>query len=122
MFDEPFSERIYAASDIFLMPSLFEPCGLGQMIAMRYGALPLVREVGGLADTVTPEVGFLFSAFDAGVLADALRRAIDTYWSDPAGWSAAQQRGMRIDNSWSRSAARYVEMYEQAISLHRRYA
>lgn len=121
-FDEPLSERIYAGSDMFLMPSLFEPCGIGQMIAMRYGSLPVVREVGGLADTVSPDVGFLFADYSPGALQRALGRALDVYYNDAADWRERQVRAMARDLSWETSARRYVELYERARDVHRQYA
>ncbi len=121
VFDEPLAERIYAGSDLFLMPSLFEPCGIGQMIAMRYGALPVVREVGGLADTVTPDVGFLFRPYEAGALQEAVSRALDVYFNRPAEWRERQWRAMQRDFSWQASAGQYAQLYEQAVALHHRY-
>lgn len=121
VFDEPLSERIYAGSDLFLMPSLFEPCGIGQMIALRYGALPVVREVGGLADTVTPDVGFLFRPYNAGALQEAIGRALEVYFNHPTEWHERQRRAMQRDFSWEASAGRYAELYQQAVALHHRY-
>ncbi len=121
-FDEPLSERIYAASDMLLMPSEFEPCGIGQMIAMRYGSLPVVREVGGLADTVSPDVGYLFSEYSPGALQSALGRALDNFYNDPVGWQKRQVRAMARDLSWEASAPRYVRLYEQARARQRQYA
>lgn len=122
MFNEPLSERIYAGSDVFVMPSLFEPCGLGQMLAMRYGALPVVREVGGLADTVTPDVGFLFRDYSTGALQWALSRALDVYYNRPAEWRGRIQRAMAKDTSWARSAREYEKLYTRATALWQRYA
>jgi starch synthase len=120
-FDEGLAERIYAGLDVFLMPSLFEPCGIGQMFAMRYGALPVVHEVGGLVDTVSPDTGFLFGDYSSGALQWALGRALDVYYNDPQGWRARQRRAMQRDFSWEQSAKRYVELYEEAIAIHSSY-
>jgi starch synthase len=121
-FDEPLSERIYAGADIFLMPSLFEPCGLGQMIAMSYGALPVVREVGGLADTVDAQTGFLFKDYHSATLSSILNQALDIYLNNRRDWRARQRRSMRLDFSWERSAKRYLRMYQQAIKVRRTYS
>ncbi len=120
-FDEALSERIYAGCDLFLMPSLFEPCGIGQMIAMRYGALPVVRAVGGLIDTVRPDVGFLFADFHPSALGWAVERALDVYRNEPEEWRARQQRAMALDFSWEGSARRYVDLYEQTMAVRRSY-
>ena len=111
---------IYAGSDMFLMPSLFEPCGLGQMIAMRYGSVPIVRATGGLADTVHDGItGFSFYEFSAGALWDAIRRAAYIYNVDPDSWRDIQLNGMNADFSWSRSAQGYRQLYEWAIAQKR---
>jgi starch synthase len=122
MFSEPLSERIYAGADVFVMPSLFEPCGLGQMLAMRYGAIPVVRNTGGLADTVTPDTGFLFGNFSAGALRWAVEQALGVYRGDPAAWRRRQAAAMSCDFSWANSAARYEDVYRRAVELRRRYA
>ncbi len=119
-YDESLAHRIEAAADIFLMPSLFEPCGLNQLYSLRYGTLPLVREVGGLADTVvdsSPEnlasgsaTGFVFQRPDAADLLAALRRAT-ALWHDQASWQQVQRVAMSQDFSWQRSAKRYLELY-----------
>lgn len=121
-FDLPFSQRIYAGADMFLMPSRYEPCGLGQMIAMRYGTVPVVRRTGGLADTVPDDdaqpgegVGFAFDAAEPSALADALRRAVRAY-RDGERWRAIMQRGMTRDLSWNEAAGKYVRLYETAIA------
>ncbi len=121
-FDEPLSERIYAGIDLFLMPSMFEPCGIGQMIAMRYGALPLVRPIGGLADTVDETTGFLIADYSVSALDHALAKALEVYDHDRDGWEARQRAAMQRDFSWQRSAQQYVELYQEAIDLHRIYA
>jgi starch synthase len=120
-FDEVLSERIYAGSDIFLMPSQFEPCGIGQMLAMRYGSLPVVRQVGGLADTVSPDIGFLFTDYHPGALGWALGRALETYTTDPTGWRERQRRAMQRDFSWEGSAKKYIDLYQQTIAVRRSY-
>ncbi len=124
-FDAALAQRIYAASDMFLMPSRFEPCGLGQLISFRYGTVPVVRSVGGLADTVRDAdadarrgTGFAFGDYAAAALGDAVRRAIRAY-RDEARWSALRERVMRLDHSWTASAKRYVEMYEAARAARR---
>jgi starch synthase len=99
------------------MPSLFEPCGLGQLIAMRYGSVPVVRATGGLADTVRPgETGFAFSNYGADDFWNALREALHVYRSDPERWRALQRNGMTADHSWGRSARAYQQVYEWAVA------
>jgi starch synthase len=119
-FDAALAQRIYAGSDMFLMPSRFEPCGLGQLISFRYGTVPVVRSVGGLADTVRDAdadarrgTGFAFRDYTPQALGDTVRRAVRAY-RDEARWSALRDRVMRLDHSWSASAKRYVAMYEAA--------
>jgi starch synthase len=108
---------IYAGSDMFLMPSRFEPCGLGQLIAMRYGNVPVVRATGGLADTVQDGVtGFRFYDYNAGAFWQAIQRAMYTYNTDPVSWRKMQQNGMTADFSWQRSAASYQQLYEWAVA------
>ena len=120
------SPLFYGGADLFLMPSRFEPCGLGQLIAMRYGAVPVVRKTGGLADTVadvSPDLsegtGFVFEAYDPGALLEALRRAASAYREEgPASagsWGRLVQRAMRQDFSWEGSAKLYEQMYADAI-------
>ena len=122
-FDPALARRIYAGSDMFLMPSHFEPCGLGQMIAMHYGSVPIVRSTGGLADTVQdcdPATlrgnGFVFQEYDAGALLKAVKRALDTYRRKGL-WRALMERGMRADFSWAASARKYVELYGKALEF-----
>jgi starch synthase len=122
-FDRDEARRIYAGSDIFLMPSRFEPCGQGQMIALRYGTLPLARRTGGLADTVfdadaDPERGngFVFETATPVPLLKAARRTMRTY-TDRERWLSLQRRGMAIDWSWRGPAQRYLAAYERALSL-----
>ena len=119
-FDDRLARQIYAGSDLFLMPSRFEPCGLGQMIAMRYGAIPVVRKTGGLADTVVEASadgskgnGVVFEAAEASELAAAVRRALALY-RRRAAWTALQRRAMQTDWSWERAARCYVELYSGA--------
>ncbi|MBE3558863.1 MAG: glycogen synthase [Ktedonobacteraceae bacterium] len=123
-FNTDLERRIYAGSDIFLMPSRFEPCGLNQLIAMRYGCVPVVRSVGGLADTVqeyhpsTGEgTGFTFKNYDAWEFFAAITRAITVYHFKHA-WRTLQQHGMSADHSWHSSALRYVEVYRDALKFH----
>jgi starch synthase len=122
VFNEPLSERIYAGSDVFLMPSLFEPCGIGQMIAMRYGSLPIVRRVGGLADTVDSSTGFLFGPYDAGTLIATINKALDIRTARPSQWREMQVHGMQRDLSWTTSARRYLDLYRVCVDVHRAYA
>jgi len=108
---------IYGGSDMFLMPSRFEPCGLGQLIAMRYGSVPVVRSTGGLADTVQDGItGFTFLDYSAGAFWEALGRAIYTYNNDKDSWRNIQKVGMQTDFSWQRSAYGYQQLYEWAIA------
>lgn len=121
-FDESLARLLYGGADVFLMPSKFEPCGLGQMIAMRYGALPLVHAVGGLADTVrdaTQEdgTGFVFTPFMGEAFLAALDRALALY-RNPAAWRAFQRRAMAQDFSWAASAQAYEDLYRRAIAWH----
>jgi len=121
-FDESLAHLIEAGSDIFLMPSRFEPCGLNQMYSLRYGTIPLVRRVGGLADTVVdyqPGVtggnGFVFEDYSPAALLGTLRRALDIY-RDADAWRALQAPGMASDHSWDRSAREYVRIYGRAVT------
>ncbi|KKQ62243.1 MAG: Glycogen synthase [Parcubacteria group bacterium GW2011_GWE2_38_18] len=116
-FDVGLAQRIYAGSDIFLMPSLFEPCGLGQLIAMRYGTVPVVRATGGLADTVDENVGFSFSKFDSNVLHKTLAQAIKVYSSQPKAWKKLIQNGMKKDFSWQKSAKEYLKLYTKLAKV-----
>lgn len=116
-FDVGLAQRIYAGSDAFLMPSRFEPCGLGQMIALRYGSVPIVRATGGLADTVREGLdgnGFRFHPYDARYFGDAINRALATY-RDAHSWSMLRERGMREDNSWGHAAQQYAGVYRWAL-------
>lgn len=119
-YDEPLAHLIEAGSDLFLMPSRYEPCGLNQMYSLRYGTPPLVREVGGLADTVDEfdpmtrqGTGFLFQRFEPGEMLAALKKALAIY-RQPELWRALQKNGMRCDFSWEKSADAYDGLYESA--------
>ena len=120
-YDGALAQRIYAGSDAFLMPSRFEPCGLGQMIALRYGSVPIVRATGGLNDTVREGWdgnGFVFHQYEARHFIDAIDRALLAY-RDADSWAILRARGMREDNSWSSAAGQYVGIYEWASSIRR---
>lgn len=120
-FDEALSERIYAGLDACLIPSLFEPCGIVQMIAMRFGTLPIARAVGGLVDTVTSENGFLFTEYHPGALGWAMGQALDVFTNDPAAWRERQLHAMQCDFSWECSARQYVELYQRTVYAHQKY-
>ncbi len=124
-FNDALARRIYAGSDLFLMPSLYEPCGLGQLIALRYGSLPLVRRTGGLADTVHDPAdaplranGFVFNEPSSDALLAALDRALDAY-QDRRTWLRLVKRGMEQDLSWTRSAEKYLETYTKTLENRR---
>jgi starch synthase len=121
-FDEPLAHQIEAGADIFLMPSLYEPCGLNQMFSLKYGTIPIVRAVGGLKDTVEDHntetstgTGFVFESYDAQHLWNAIDRALRLF-PDKNAWSALQRRAMRMDFSWDRSAQAYSKLYRQLVS------
>ncbi|MFA6431558.1 MAG: glycogen synthase GlgA [Candidatus Margulisiibacteriota bacterium] len=121
-FDAALAELIYAGSDMFMMPSLYEPCGLGQLISFKYGTVPIVRKTGGLADTVNDFVpatgkgeGFVFEEYSAKALLDAVRRACKVYLNKPA-WTKLQFKIMQLDYSWDSSAKKYVSLYMKALS------
>ena len=115
-FDESLAHLIEGGADIFLMPSRFEPCGLNQMYSMRYGTVPVVHGVGGLADTVSDGVtGFVLSDYTPTALLETVSRALAAF-ADPAAWRALQLAGMRRDFSWDRSAQEYVKIYERALA------
>jgi starch synthase len=119
-FNEPLAHHIYGASDLFLMPSRFEPCGLSQLIAMRYGSIPVVNHTGGLADTVIPVgpqdngTGVVFYEPTAAAFLDAIRRGFKLY-SDDAAWTSLQTRAMQTRFSWEESAQRYIDTYRRAL-------
>src|SRR4029079_1193395 len=117
-FDAALAQRIYAGSDFFLMPSRFEPCGLGQLISFRYGTIPVVHEVGGLAETVRDQDrdastgnGFSFAEYSSAAFDDAIARAMRTFGTGGEVWSELVRRVMREDHSWGASAKRYVDLY-----------
>lgn len=114
------SRKIYAGADLFLMPSKSEPCGLSQMIALRYGTIPIVREVGGLRDSIQDSGagegnGFTFKTYDAMDMLGCIRRAIAGYWQRD-GWNVLIRRAMNCDNSWNRSANAYIDLYREVIN------
>lgn len=120
MYDEPLAHRIYAGADALLVPSQFEPCGLTQLNAMHYGTVPIVRETGGLKDTVDPYQaednsgnGFTFDNYDSSLLLDAMTRARDFYLNERARWDEMVERDMQKDVSWENSAIQYKELYEK---------
>jgi starch synthase len=116
-YDPELAPLIYGGSDLFLMPSLFEPCGLGQLVAMRYGSVPVVRATGGLADTVRDGVtGFTFYHYSSDDFWNALRQALYIYHADPESWRVIQRQGMLSDFSWASSARAYQQLYEWAIA------
>ena len=113
------ARKIYAGADFFLMPSKSEPCGLSQMVALRYGTIPIVRETGGLRDSVTDSGdgegnGFVFSSYNAHDMLNAIRRAVEGY-SDKKGWPILVKRAMESDNSWGKSANDYIKMYKEIL-------
>ena len=121
-YSEQMSHRIYASCDAFLMPSLFEPCGLSQLMSLRYGTVPIVRETGGLKDTVEPYneysktgTGFGFIDYDARVMLQTINYAKDTYYNQKREWNKIVKRGMEQDFSWKNSAQQYAELYEQLV-------
>jgi starch synthase len=123
-FNAELAQRIYAGCDMFLMPSRFEPCGTSQMNAMRYGCVPIVRRVGGLADTVQEYnpatgqgTGFIFNNYDPWELFAAIMRALEVYRFKDV-WRTIQLHGMAADHSWQTSAQRYVDVYRNALAFH----
>jgi starch synthase len=127
-FNATIANRIYGGCDLFLMPSHYEPCGIGQMVAMRYGALPLVRETGGLADTVdnyddadgAHGTGFVFAWEEVDAVYNTLLWAVNTFRERKSAWQNMQRRGMQVDFSWERSAAEYIALYKQIGERHGR--
>ena len=120
---EPLAHQIEAGADMFLMPSLYEPCGLNQMYSMRYGTVPIVRATGGLDDTVQhfdPQsgtgTGFKFGPYDGWALLEKIREAL-YFYGQPATWSTIQRNGMLVDNSWSAAAKKYVDLYQEVMKL-----
>ncbi|GBF34094.1 ADP-glucose transglucosylase [Desulfocucumis palustris] len=124
-FNSILAQRIYSGADMFLMPSRFEPCGLGQLIAMRYGTIPIVRATGGLADTVhdyNPATGsgngFVFSEYNGRALYHAIARSLKVYRDDQEQWSKLARNCMEMDFSWARSGVEYLQLFQEAISRH----
>lgn len=120
-FDEPFAHQIEAGADLFLMPSLYEPCGLNQMFSLKYGTIPIVRAVGGLKDTVQPcdrgagtGTGFVFEPYTPQALLDVIDQSLIVF-HDKSAWTALQRRAMAMDFSWDRSANPYVDLYRQLV-------
>lgn len=121
-FNEGFSRKVYAGSDMFLMPSQFEPCGIGQLIALRYGTLPLVRETGGLRDTVKPYNqftdegnGFSFTNYNAHEMLYVIEQAVGLYRFQPKKWKQIAQKAMKLDYSWDASSKEYIALYKSLI-------
>ena len=121
-YSEPLSHKIYAACDAFLMPSLFEPCGLSQLMALRYGTVPIVRETGGLKDTVWPYnefegtgTGFSFANYNAHEMLNIIRYAKHIYYDKKREWNKIVDRAMAVDFSWKTSAGKYQELYDWLI-------
>ena len=119
------AQRIYAGADMFLMPSRFEPCGLGQLISLRYGTIPIVRFTGGLADTVNeynPENasgnGFGFYDYSSGELFNTIKRALSLFWEQPEQWQKLVKNAMEQDFSWARSGVEYLQLFQQAMNTH----
>jgi len=115
-FDEQLAHQIYAGSDIFLVPSRFEPCGLTQMIAMRYGNVPVVRATGGLKDTVNSQVGFTFKTFTSNEFYKTIQKALAIYYHQPKQWRRLQLNGMQRDFSWTKSAKEYLKLYNKLVN------
>jgi len=114
-YDAVLAQKIYAGSDIFLMPSAFEPCGLGQMIALRYGTLPIVRKTGGLADSIFDgKNGFVFEERSAKAVFDTIKRALELF-NDRTKWEAMVKHALAEDFGWTKSAGLYEEMYQAAM-------
>ena len=124
-FDEALAHRIEAGADIFLMPSLYEPCGLNQMFSLKYGTIPIVRAIGGLKDTVidydaepSKGTGFVFDRYEPDALWESIERALRVF-TENRSWTALIHRAMRMDFSWDRSAQAYSNLYEQLLRLRR---
>ena len=115
-YSDDIAHKIYAGCDFFLMPSLFEPCGIGQLIAQRYGTLPIVRETGGLKDTVHPEIdGFTFYSFDPMSMKGGLDVAFYYYYENKEGLDKMIKTALKLDRSWGESMNRYLGIYEDAM-------
>ncbi len=124
-FDMRLAQQIYAGSDMFLMPSRFEPCGLGQLISLRYGTIPIVRKTGGLADTIVDysaddpsSNGFVFEDYTSSALMKTVKRAVETY-GDKKEWKRLIETALAGDYSWCAQASRYVDFYHEAMKMHR---
>jgi len=120
LFSNEMSAKIYAASDLFLMPSKTEPCGLSQLISMRYGTVPVVHRVGGLRDTVIPFTGvegngFTFESFQAGDMMDAIYRAVTCFYQSPDEWKQIIKNNLQKDVSWEQSAKKYLDLYHEVV-------
>ena len=122
LFDDILAQRIYASSDLFMMPSFFEPCGLGQMFSLRYGTVPIVRKTGGLADTIShydeqskQGNGFVFESYDGNGLLWAFREALRVYHKDPEEWANVVRNAMDCNYSWASSAGKYIALYDQLM-------
>ena len=115
-FDNALSHKLYAAADVMLIPSRFEPCGLTQLIAMKYASLPLVRETGGLKDTVNASNGFSFLTFNADDMKYSLDCALDIWYNNRTEWLSKQKQAVSADYSWSSSAKAYKELYKHLLS------
>jgi len=122
MFNEALAHKIYAGADLYLMPSLFEPCGLSQLIALRYGTLPVVRETGGLRDTIISYNeqtgvgnGFSFANFNAHDFLFTIRRALDFYYNRKPIWNRLFKNAFKSNFSWTSSAQKYIKLYEELL-------
>ena len=120
LFSNEMSAKIYASSDIFLMPSKTEPCGLSQLISMRYGTVPVVHRVGGLRDTVIPFTGvegngFTFESFQSGDMMDAIYRAVTCFYQSPDEWNQIIKNNLNKDVSWEKSAKQYLSLYQEVL-------
>ncbi len=125
-YDNILAHKIFAGSDMLLVPSRYEPCGLTQLYALKYGSVPIVRMTGGLIDTVdefdletNSGTGFRFKKPEAGALMETVKKAISIYREKPFAWKSLMIRGMNRDFSWKRSAIEYLRLYEKAINQHR---
>jgi starch synthase len=126
-FEEELARQLYMGADLFLMPSVFEPCGISQMMAMQYGTLPVVRETGGLIDTVIPfnqytgeGTGFTFSNINAHEFLFTIKRALEVYHQDPHLWRQLKRNAAGSDFSWKKSAEEYKELYEDITRYPKR--
>ena len=111
-FDDALAHKIYAGSDLFLMPSKYEPCGLGQLISLRYGTVPLVFKTGGLTDTVNSDNGFIFDNYSRLELVKTIKKAVAAFKAK--GWSMLVKKAMKCNFSWEASAKKYLELYAKA--------